>query len=220
MALVSIPASTNDGYCVKASTVDWPHARDVSIGDSYTDGDVRDDSAVVANKVISGRTTTWTISRVFLQFDTSSITHVPNEGSFVITGFGNSTADLMAVKGSWSGNPDVGDIDSIEGWVSGVDNSSNVIRYSGEVSTWSTFGAGGNSIDISQQGLVDIAGLDEFNVVLIEHDYDLQNNEPSSSPPATGSVSGMWFADAGISSYKPTIKLRTQNNSIFTGVNF
>ena len=59
------------------------------------------------------------------------------------------------------------------GWSTGVDNSSNVTKYSSEVETWST--SGFNDITLNSDALSDMASEDNFKLCLIEADHDLNN---------------------------------------------
>jgi hypothetical protein len=59
------------------------------------------------------------------------------------------------------------------GWSTGVDNSSNVTKYSSEVETWST--SGFNDITLNSDALSDMASEDNFKLCLIQAENDLAN---------------------------------------------
>ena len=220
MATVTITADTNDGTIVKSSTTNWEGARDATSGTGYM-GFTTSPLAVRVQKTVSGRTTTWTIARTVMQFDVSAIHDLPSEGSLQIYGLTNGTADMMAMKGVWIGafGPNSSSYNSIEGWSSGVNNQSNVTKYSDEITTWTLGGI--NNIPLKPRALADIAGEDYLRVVFAEWDYDVADVEVPVSPPHVLTRSGWTMADS--SSNKPTLKLTTEDvvqNSVFFGANF
>ena len=82
---------------------------------------------------------------------------------------------MFVVKADFSdGSIGNGDFDSIDGWTAGADNSSNVTKYSSEITTWST--SAFNDITLNSTALSDIGSSGtRFKVCLIQADNDLPN---------------------------------------------
>lgn len=133
-------------------------------------------SAIKYSKVAGARGNTIDITRFFIEFDTSGITVAPTDATLSIHGDTNSSADFFAVKATFSdGSLASGDFDAIDGWSAGADNSSNVTKYSSEVTSWST--SGYNNITLTSDALSDMASEDNFKICLIQSDNDLANVE-------------------------------------------
>ena len=133
-------------------------------------------SAIKYSKVASPRADTFNINRFFIEFDTSDISVTPADATLSIYGHTNSSADFFAVKATFSDGSIVnGDFDSIDGWTAGADNSSNVTKYSSEVTSWST--GAYNDITLTSDALSDMASEDNFKICLIQSDNDLANVE-------------------------------------------
>ena len=133
-------------------------------------------SAIKYSKVASPRADTFNINRFFIEFDTSDISVTPADATLSIYGDTNTSADFFAVKATFSDGSIVnGDFDSIDGWTAGADNSSNVTKYSSEVTSWST--GAYNNITLTSDALSDMASEDNFKICLIQSDNDLANVE-------------------------------------------
>ena len=133
-------------------------------------------SAIKYSKVAGARGNTIDITRFFIEFDTSGITVAPTDATLSIHGDTNSSADFFAVKATFSdGSLASGDFDAIDGWSAGADNSSNVTKYSSEVTSWST--GAYNNITLTSDALSDMASEDNFKICLIQSDNDLANVE-------------------------------------------
>lgn len=134
-------------------------------------------SAIKYSKVAGARGNTIDITRFFIEFDTSDISVTPADATLSIYGHTNSSADFFAVKATFSdGSLASGDFDAIDGWSAGADNSSNVTKYSSEVTSWST--SGYNNITLNSTALSDIgASGTRFKICLIQSDNDLANVE-------------------------------------------
>jgi len=216
----TIYSSTNDGdiYVTSSPGVSsWENARDSTIG-TATHNSSRNPDAIKAVIVGSGRGTHYSVSRAFFEFDTSGITHVPKSGNIQIYGRTNSGADVRVVKSNQSATLSAGDFDAIEGWVAGGSNTSNVTLYdTAETTTWSVLGY--NTIVLSQQALVDIAGLSTFKCCLIESDHDLRDTTPT-APSGVNTISGVYYADVTGTSFDPKIVITEQDDAVFFGANF
>ena len=133
-------------------------------------------SAIKYSKVAGARGNTIDITRFFIEFDTSDISVTPADATLSIYGDTNTSADFFAVKATFSDGSIVnGDFDSIDGWTAGADNSSNVTKYSSEVTSWST--GAYNNITLTSDALSDMASEDNFKICLIQSDNDLANVE-------------------------------------------
>ena len=133
-------------------------------------------SAIKYSKVAGARADTFDINRFFIEFDTSDISVTPADATLSIYGDTNTSADFFAVKATFSDGSIVdADFDSIDGWTAGADNSSNVTKYSSEVTSWST--GAYNNITLTSDALSDMASEDNFKICLIQSDNDLANVE-------------------------------------------
>jgi len=155
-------------------------ARDATSGTVFTGGGggspTTHPEAIKYSKVASGRGNQISINRYFLEFDTSDISVTPADATLKIPGSTNATADFFAVKATFSdGSLAGGDFDAIDGWSAGADNSSNVTKYSSEVTSWST--GAYNNITLTSDALSDMASVDNFKICLIQSDNDLANVE-------------------------------------------
>jgi len=133
-------------------------------------------TAIRYSKVSGFRGNTVSINRYFIEFDTSGISVTPSDATLQIYGFANGTADFFPVKATFSdGALASGDFDAIDGWSAGADNSSNVTKYSSEVTSWSTSGL--NNITLTSDALSDMVSEDNFKICLIQSGNDLANVE-------------------------------------------
>ena len=198
--------TTLDGQLPRFNQSSWANARDASSSSGTGLVTPRSTTAVTADKTSArGGGTVYNVVRSFFEFDTSGISVAPTDATLKIYGFIGTSADLFVVKSSHSdGSLGSADFDSIDGWSSGADNSSNVTKYSSEVSTWSN-GAYVN-ITLNSTALNDIANNDTFKICLIEADFDLPNNEPS---VGTTRRTGMYFVEFSGTSTDPIIDYTT-----------
>jgi len=131
-------------------------------------------TAIKYSKVAGGRGNQISINRFYIEFDTSDISVTPADATLQIPGSTNSSADFFAVKATFSdGSLSSGDFDAIDGWSAGSDNSSNVTKYSSEVTSWST--SGYNNITLTSDALSDMVSEDNFKICLIQSGNDLAN---------------------------------------------
>ena len=148
-------------------------ARDATSGTVETVA-TRYAQAIMYSKVAGARGDTISCNRYFIEFDTSGISVTPADATLSIYGFTNSSADFFPVKATFSdGTIANADFDAIDGWSAGADNSSNVTKYSSEVTSWNT--SGFNDITLNSDALSDIVSEDRFKICLIQADNDLPN---------------------------------------------
>ena len=219
----TIYSGSNDGYCLKSGT-NWVTVRDADTGSSVNSSLGSYNYAIRASVAAGRGGTNYAIARTFLEFDVSGITHVPQRGQLRVYGNVYSYADVVAVKSNQSASLATSDFDAIEGWDgSSADgsgagsNSGNVTIYGSVISSWSTTGY--NDFTLSQQALVDIAGLSTFKVCLIEEDADLRDITPV-SPWGPLNYAGVRFSEYSGTSSDPKLVIVDQDNSVFVGCNF
>ena len=167
---------TVSGEIQSAVSPNFATARDATAG-TFNGSSSRYADAVQYQALSGLRGNSYTITRYFIEFDTSGITVAPTDATLSLYGFTNNSADFFVVKADFSdGSITNGDFQSIVGWSTGVDNSSNVTKYSSEVTSWST--SGFNDITLNSTALSDIgASRTRFKVCLIQADQDLPNND-------------------------------------------
>jgi|TARA_B100000287_G_scaffold139279_1_gene131222 hypothetical protein len=194
--------TTLDGQLSRFNQSTWAGARDGTSAAFTGITSTRSTQAVAADKSSArGGGTVYNVARAFFEFNTSGISVAPTDATLKIYGYIGTSADLFVVKSSHSdGSLSSADFDSIDGWSSGADNSSNVTKYSSEVSIWAN-GAYVN-ITLNSTALNDIANNDTFKICLIESDFDLPNNEPS---VGTTRRTGMYFVEFSGTSTDPII---------------
>ena len=176
--------------------------------------------AVRANVSAGRGGTTYYIQRSFFEFDVSSISHVPKDGTLQIRGSGFGNAEVIAVKGTQSFSLSTNDFNNIAGWESGSDgagranNASNITDYGGTVTSWST--SGYNTFTLTQQALADIAGESLLKVCLVEVENDLKDQTPTSGT----NYSGLRFSEYSGTGSDPRLIITEQHNSVSFGTNF
>ena len=163
-------------------------ARDATSGTASTTVS-RYSQAIKYNKVVSSKGSQISVTRYFIEFDTSGISVAPVSADLSLYGFANNSADFFVVKADFSDGSIVNaDFDSIVGWSAGADNSSNVTKYSAEVETFST--SAFNDIALNSTALSDIGSSGtRFKVCLIQAENDLANVDPSLG---TSLSTGLW----------------------------
>ena len=166
---------TVSGVIIGTSNPSFAGARDATTG-TFDGSSARYADAIKYSKVVGARANTYNINRYFIEFDTSGISVTPTDAELSLYGFTNGGADFFVVKADFSdGSITNGDFQSIVGWSTGVDNSSNVTKYSSEVETWSTTGF--NDITLNSTALSDMASGGKLKLCLIQADQDLANND-------------------------------------------
>ena len=163
------------GVIVGATNPTFAGARDATAG-TFNGSSARYADAIKYSKVVGVRANSYNINRYFIEFDTSGISVAPTDATLSLYGFTFGSADFFVVKADFSdGSITNGDFQSIVGWSTGADNSSNVTKYSSEVETWST--SGFNDITLNSTALSDMASVDNFKLCLIQAENDLANSD-------------------------------------------
>ena len=166
---------TVSGCIVGTTNPSFAGARDATTG-TFNGSSARYADAIKYFKIVGPRANSYNINRYFIEFDTSGISVTPTDATLSLYGFTFDSADFFVVKADFSdGSITNGDFQSIVGWSTGVDNSSNVTKYSSEVTSWST--SGFNDITLNSDALSDMASVNNFKLCLIESDRDLANND-------------------------------------------
>ena len=208
----------SDAWIYKGDS-NWSTARDATSGDliGRTGGGGSRSFTAIQAVVARG---TYRVTRSFLFFDTSGISDEPASATLNIYGFGGTGGDLFVVRSDADPEITADEFDEIVGWSgSGVDNESNVTKYSSEITSWS---AGAyNTITLNAEALLRIKSEDIFKVCLIESVHDLRNVAPTGFPT---SYTGMYFSDWTGTSRDPylsyTVATAVTDNATFFGTNF
>ena len=198
--------NTKDGTIYKSSTLSFTAARDSALGT------VRDTWQGVSVSVKAAKTSTrgggnsWQVYRYFMEFDTSDIKIKPLSAKLKIYGFSSgNTADFYVVKSTQSSPLAAGDFNNIDGWQIRTDNTSNVTKYSDEVTSWST--SAWNEITLNANAISDMTNNSTLKFCLIEADHDLAYANYSSN--FSKSI-GTYQADWGTSTERPYLDYETE----------
>ena len=171
-----ILASVKDGN-VSISNANFSTARDATSGTSFADAQATSTAAIRCAKVSFRGSFNFFIVRSFFEFDTSGISTTPSAATLKLYGQSTTSADFFVVKSTVADGATLSfaEFDSIDGWSAGADNSSNVTKYSSEVTSWST--GAYNNITLTSDALSDMASEDNFKICLIQSSNDLENVE-------------------------------------------
>ena len=147
---------------------------------SVTDNPTGSDSNAIQHFFSSGRGGgTHKFRRVFIHFDTSSVSATPQDAVINITGNGSTNADIIVVKSNAMGADGSTALATSE-FFSSIDYTAPL---SSEITSWST---GSNSIALNATALSLIGSADNLTVALVEHDADFQNTAVTSGTVASG----------------------------------
>ena len=192
--------ATNDGRAIHFSASGWVDARRSATANTATISNQEVSSIEVAH-ITAGRGEQWSISRLFLTFDTTSISVSPESAKLNIRGLANAETPLTNSDGAGAGT------------LAGT----SVVEYSDELTTWST--SGFNEIVLNADALSDIVSLDTFKVCVIDYDYDYLDIELGIGNTLRN---GSYFSSKGGTTYDPYIDytLAAVDNAVFFGCNF
>ena len=221
--------ATNDGRAIHFSASGWVDARRSATANTATISNQEVSSIEVAH-ITAGRGEQWSISRLFLTFDTTSISVSPESAKLNIRGYYNGNLDVIALKSDYS--PDGATLDiydygaitnaetpltNSDGAGAGTLAGTSVVEYSDELTTWST--SGFNEIVLNADALSDIVSLDTFKVCVIDYDYDYLDIELGNGNTLRN---GSYFSSKGGTTYDPYIDytLAAVDNAVFFGCNF
>ncbi len=136
--------------------------------------------------------------RIFIHFDTSSISLTPSSATLNIRGhsIGND-ADVILLK-STAMSGDGSTALAASEFFSSIDYST---AYSGEITTWNL--SSNNAISLNSTALSDLSSNDNFTVAVVEYDSDAQNTATSDSVSAGVDYDTAIYIDftAGVSGY-------------------
>lgn len=157
----------------------WEEVRDFINGTSLSVNS-NDAQAIRVSTVTSGLGTTWTCTRYFMAFDTSSITAVPGSATLYIYCQTTNSADLIAVKATaptTSTNIATTDYSNIVGYASNSSMGGLVTDYSsvaGPFLSTSSY----NAIPLNAAALSDMNSLSTFKLALVNYSYDYEYIAP------------------------------------------
>ena len=231
----NIYADSTDGYIRYFGIgTAWTVVRDGSSGAVTASGSNMTAAPYSGSLTFFGSTSS-TVTRVFLKFDTSGISSAPSSATLKIyghgTGFGGR-ADVWALKSNAftdSGSLQGSDFDNIVGWSTGSsdgsgggDNESNVTKYSDmyDVSADGWTITDYNDIALNSTALSDMASLDEVQLCIITH-RDLKDLH---SGAGDITYNGLYFQNNTGTDKDPyidyTAAVAATDNSVFFGSNF
>jgi hypothetical protein len=136
--------------------------------------------------------------RIFIHFDTSSISLTPSSATLNIRGHSaGNNADVILLK-STAMSGDGSTALAASEFFSSIDYST---AYSGEITTWNL--SANNAISLNSTALTDIGSNDNFTVAVVEYDSDAQNTATSDSVSAGVDYDTTIYIDftAGVSGY-------------------
>jgi hypothetical protein len=200
-----------DGAIYTYLQTTWAGARDATTGTVTDTGGAN--STGIRDGRFPGRGAGYfySVSRSFLQFDTSTILTRPNSCQIGIYGYLNGVGRVNCVKATAVPFLNATDFDAIEGWVAGVDNSGNVTPYAVEIGSWST--SGYNYFQANDTALDDMTANSTLEVCLLGRG-DLRNISPSSDLK-----NGLYFSESGTIT-GPKLVYVPSTDAVFFGANF
>jgi hypothetical protein len=207
--------TAGDGYVGKSYGT-YAGARDATTG-SFSNSSLAASAYAIRSTLTTARgSATYTITRSFFYFNTSSITTFPDSGVLKVYGRTFTSSDVACVKASHGLSITTADFDAINGWQTGVNNNGNVTHYGNILSTWSN--SSFNSFTLTSDALNDIRGNNTLQVCLLDYPNDLRNTAPTSS----SNYSGVYFAEVANTAYWPHLNLTMpeEGGALFFGVNF
>jgi hypothetical protein len=181
--MATINSATTRGS-VRATGTDaifanWEEVRDFINGTSLSVNS-NDAQAIRVSTVTGGLGTTWTCTRYFMAFDTSSITSVPGSATLYIYCQTTNSADLIAVKSTaptTSTNIATTNYSDIVGYASNSGMAGLVTDYSsvaGPGLSTSSY----NAIPLNAAALSDMNSLSTFKLALVNYSYDYEYIAP------------------------------------------
>ena len=209
--MATVYASTNDALVFKTlGGSGWNAVHDATSGGTITHNASSNANAIAANCLAGGRGTIYLASRVLMDFDTSGISVAPSAATLKVYGITNGTADIIVLR-SWQDLDDIATdwynamIDPTTTISGNAWAYNNTTPYSAQIATWST--SGYNDITLNATALADMASLDSFKLMIMEHDYDYSDVDPDlgGRSGCQDVKSGVYFADNTGTSKDPYI---------------
>ena len=202
-------APTVDGTIGRFQQSTWADAREGTTGGILASSSTRLSNAIQATRGSSrGGGTVYHVYRAFFEFDTSGISATPQDATLKLYGFGTNVADFFVVKADTAtdGALALGDFDAITGWNNSADNSSNVTKYSSEITSFTTVSY--NNITLNSTALTDMTNNNVIKFCLIESTRDLTNTEPTSTIST-----GLYFQEYTGTSFDPILNYTAAGGS-------
>jgi len=171
------------GSAIGAGSSTFSTARQ-SNADTVTDNPSTADANAIQHFFSSGRGGgTHKLRRVFIHFDTSSVSATPVSATLNIAGSGlSNTTGIIVVKSNAMGADGSTALAASE-FFSSIDYSSPLSSEAGVVVGWSS---GSNSISLNATALSLIGSSDNLTVAVVDHDADFQNTAVTSGTVAAG----------------------------------
>ena len=168
------------GSAIGAGSSTFSTARQ-SNADTVTDNPSSSDANAIQHFFSSGRGGgTHKLRRVFIHFDTSSVSATPQDAVINITGSGlSNTTGIIVVKSNAMGADGSTALATSE-FFSSIDYTAPL---SSEITSWSS---GSNSISLNATALSLIGSSDNLTVAVVDHDADFQNTAVTSGTVQAG----------------------------------
>ena len=227
--MATVYSSTNDGWCQQGLNTPWEDCRG-GAGNGHDNNNTRDATAVFMLGTSRGGNS-WGIRRVFMDFNTSSISTTVSSATLKIYGYINVDADVIVVRSEHGASLAAGDFNSLPsaavtalgnsdgsgaGTFAGISN----LTYSAEIATWS--GSGYNDISLNATARADMESLSTFKICIMEYDYDYLDIV---APIPSSLDAGMYFSEDTSGSKDPYIDYTAAaaavtDNATFLRANF
>ena len=223
-------SNTNDGdvgcYYIRS----WDDSRKLATGDWGVS--TRTTYSNITQR-FSGRGAIVTgMTRVFFEFDTSGISVAPTAGNLKIYGaFTRTDSDLILVQSTQSGAVVASDFDAIynastelaasNGSGAGTLDGISGLKYSTEVSTWTT--SGYNDFPLTADALSDMASLPAIKCCIMNWSYDFRDIAPSLDTTVGAGVTMSDYTGTSRDpyiDYTPGTAAAVAENATFFGANF
>ena len=201
-----------DQFTTQVLTSGWSSVR-AATGELEFPSSSSSATAIRATFTAARPSAIYSVARVGILFDVSSITTKPKAATVAVKGITNGACEVACVKGTIT--PSGMGFPGVNGWVNGADNDGNATHYASVNTSWNT--SGNNQFLLNETALNDIAAVNEFRICLIDYQHDLKNVAPSAiSSPSSGVI----FSEYSGTSSDPNLKIVTQDDAIFFGTNF
>ena len=222
---MAVVYANGDGYVTHYGTT-WADARGNTPGNSATSAS---SAYAVRIDLTTGRGgTTYGIARSFMSFDVGGITHIPSKVILYIQGQTLTSSDLIIVGADYSVPVAAADFENItgastplaatDGSAAGTFVGTDVVAYTDEISSW---GTGVNAIVLNEAARSAIAFTSNFQICIMNYDYDYKDIVPPTSLPPFSSVrSGIKFSSSSGTTRDPYLDIFDRGQAIFMGANF
>ena len=178
--------TTDDGWAGQQGASTWAGARDGAGSYSTTSSSASGNAVSVMRADGRRGSTTYTVFRTFLCFDTSGITGTVSAATIKIHGYSTNSASVIPVKSTAFGGDGLtglanGDFDAITGYSAGSSLAGSATDYGPQIltSSWST--SGYNDFTGTSDLRADMQNNDVVIICLMDYTNDYLNSALASS---------------------------------------